>query len=799
MGRAPPISTLVGFLLARRARVPVLASTAYVVAAAFRASGGGLRPVGTGVLALVIAGMAVRRDAKLPIAAWGLAVVVASLGASHESALTARHGAGGSWLDAMGIVGATAAAIGACLALARMNGPGGLGESRRPSPAIAVGGISIASGLALAASVGAALGTNWTIAAHARALAFAAELGTAIALLAFALNAARSRRLELGVGTRARAAAALVGVVVAFACAAGLMSSVNAFAFVRVAAAAGAVLAGWVALHGDAVRIAQISRRVMVLAFAGGPILLLGVTMADGRPFDAAAITGITALCALLVGGTGAALALPLRPTQGAWLDAITRAHDAILRSEADDALPLVLSCLREPAGAAASSPELWTLVPARVMTIDAAGYAREREGEIPPELLAVASAEPEATLRIETLSALEVRRPDLRPIARWMDTHTALLAIVITRAGEAEGVLVVPRGMPGSQAGSLAEPLTLEEVKAFKGLADALAGLCHGRAALARSLERERIGVRRAETAEHVSARFEHEVALGSLRNSLATTRLARPATVGVYSAASRMSFEALERRVKASAPVFLVVPSGVDPVPYLAHAHLGGPRASAPLVLVDGTSSREHDVARWADPLASPLALAGGGVLLLLDGAALPSDVQILVARALAERRAPWERPEPLDVVLVVTGVSPPEELLAQARLDPALAARLGDALTAPITFPRLRDRPEDVRAILTDRLAREGLRVKGTPVGIEDAAFGRLVEYPFEGEDAELASIVQRLVAVCKGDVVRAADVDGLKLHAAADSGDGEAETPEQRGAHLGQPAMRLSKRF
>jgi transcriptional regulator of acetoin/glycerol metabolism len=65
------------------------------------------------------------------------------------------------------------------------------------------------------------------------------------------------------------------------------------------------------------------------------------------------------------------------------------------------------------------------------------------------------------------------------------------------------------------------------------------------------------------------------------------------------------------------------------------------------------------------------------------------------------------------------------------------------------------------------VTDRLAREGLRALGRPIGIEHAAFARLVEHPFPGEDAELAAIVQRLVATCTGDVVRAGDVDALQL--------------------------------
>ena len=114
-----------------------------------------------------------------------------------------------------------------------------------------------------------------------------------------------------------------------------------------------------------------------------------------------------------------------------------------------------------------------------------------------------------------------------------------------------------------------------------------------------------------------------------------------------------------------------------------------------------------------------------------------------------------------------LAVTVIAPPAELLAQARLDPTLAARLGDALATPIALPRLRERTEDVRAILTDSLARQGLRVLGRPVGIDHAAYARLVEHEFPGEDAELAAMVERLVSRCAADpgrdVVRAADLD------------------------------------
>ena len=280
--------------------------------------------------------------------------------------------------------------------------------------------------------------------------------------------------------------------------------------------------------------------------------------------------------------------------------------------------------------------------------------------------------------------------------------------------------------------------------------------------------LDRARDAAARSAEAQEQVEKLVHDRDLDIQRDALATARLARPATVGVYSATARSLLEALERRTSAGAPIVVVAPSGADPVPYLARAHLAGARARAPIVIVDATSVREHDPARWVDPNVSPLALAHRGTLVLLDGAALPGDIQRLVARACSERRAPWERPEPLDVQLALTTIAPPEDLVSQGRLDPALALRLGDALEAPIVLPRLRDRPEDLRAILTDRLAREGLRVHGRPVGIDHAAYARLVDYEFTGEDAELTAIAQRLVSGCAGDVVRAADVDALGLN-------------------------------
>jgi DNA-binding NtrC family response regulator len=97
-------------------------------------------------------------------------------------------------------------------------------------------------------------------------------------------------------------------------------------------------------------------------------------------------------------------------------------------------------------------------------------------------------------------------------------------------------------------------------------------------------------------------------------------------------------------------------------------------------------------------------------------------------------------------------------------------------------PVVLPGLRERSEDLFSIVADRLAREGLRVRGKPLGIDAAAFARLVEYPFEGEDAELASIVLRLVAHAQGDVIRVADVEAIGIHEPAEEAKNE---PRLRG--------------
>jgi hypothetical protein len=742
-----------------RWRLPLLAIIACPAALAIAVEQG-REPRGwaAAVVSLCAGFAAVRRTSRVGLAiGWGAAMVLASLGTQTETRA----------LAAFGSLGALACAAAAAVAIARTPSLGGLVRVAPTSPVFPVVGLAIIWWLALVAHLAPSDGDLAWMTESPESWGLGAALASTLVLLAQTEWTMRRRRLELGVFERSLAMRALLGLSVGAAVFAGLISQVPAGAVGRLLVVLASIALAASATHPDAVRVARFTRRVVVLAIAGGAVALMAGSASGAGGSDSWATTIVATVLALCVGSLLPMLEAPLRPAGGAWLDAFARARDSAWRAEPDEAIRGALTELHTVVGYSAISPEVWVCEPPRVTSVDRAGYLHEDDSALPEGLIIAAGNEPECTLRADALAALEVRRPEVRALSKWMADRGALLATVIASDGEPEGVLVLPRVARN-------EPPTLEEVRALKKVADCLSVACRARASQARLLARANDASDRAEAAEDRLERTRHERALDTGRNTLAAMRLARPATVGGYSVVSRMALEALERRTRVGAPIAIVAPTGVDPVPYLARAHLAGARQGGPLVLVEATSAREHDLARWLSPLASPLALAHKGMLVLLDGAALPIDIQQLLARAFAERRTPWERAEPLDVQLAFAAVVAPEKLVAQVRLDASLALRLADACAFPVVLPRLRDRAEDLRAIITDRLAREGLRVLGRPVGIEHAAYARLIEHAFSGEDAELAVIAQRLVARCSGDVIRVKDVDALRLGSSRRSG-------------------------
>lgn len=702
------------------------------------------------------------RARRVTACALSIAVATAALSTREGWAVIARE------------IAALVAGIAGIGALGRIDGDVGLARSASEASAPKDFGLRTTARVATFANVlvwGIAVlldGAAW-LGKSAFAEDTAAPYAAAAGVLSLAVTGGTAllfaglRRLELTATPRALACAGIAALALVI----GVILALGGYAYTDAASAIAASLASFVILRAvqvhDVLTLARRGRRLTALAVFGVPVAALVAIAVETRSRGVSGIAFVLALVAVLVGAVSPKLEEPFLPARGVLLDALRDAREGARDRDARAAMSHALVRLREAAAiglgpTAAPSPELWLLRPTRVVTVDAAGYLAERNAELPFEIFDVAIGEPHATLRTEVLRALEVRRADLRPLLAWLEQRDGLFATVIADGDDPEGLLVMP-------AGARTEALTLEEVRDAKRLADSFVAVCQAESAFKRHLLREHGLMKKVDEQDDMIDRLHHELAKGASRNALASARLSRPATVGIYSAASRMAYEALERRVAQDAPIVLVARAGIDPVPYVARAHLSGPRKDRPLVVVDGTSTREHDLARWRDAASSPIALADGGLLFLVDGAALPREIQSLVARVLTERRPPWAHANPLDVILALSSTSRIDELADEGRLVPELCARLEGA--DAIELPRLRDRPEDLRSIVADRLAREGLRTRGTPIGIEAAAFARLVEHPFEGEDAELTAVVSRLVQRVVGDVVRGADVAALGI--------------------------------
>lgn len=576
---------------------------------------------------------------------------------------------------------------------------------------------------------------------------------------AFALFLTRARSLELGAAPRAWAAAlAFVPCVVAAAFGV-LVAHASPLAAVGAAFIVASSVGAHVAQSFDALRGVRRARQLGTLIVFGTPVCLLLALIAADEPNHRSALT----LAGFML---GAALALWHRRLaelagsgRSPWTPYLAEARGSSERRHPFDAVARALERVQH-APLLGRAPVLIVFETGERIEVDRAGYMRRRTSAFPRELIGVAMAEPFATVREEVLHALEVRRPDLRALLAWLDADDMLAACVGIADAEPVCALLLPRG------GRLTR-LSIEEIFEAKRLADVLAGhlaiLGERRhsGALVDRLEK-RLGVE--DDAARLAAH--RAVRRGNARRR-ETERVASALLPVLVAPKSRLLQEALERAAARQQGAIVISVPGNDGLSALARAHLSGPRANEAFVVVDCTAS--HTLERFQSPEHSPLLAADRGTLVLQDVRALPLAVQRFIAHVHAERRLPDGDAEALDFVLVLTSRELPTRLQEADELAPELLVRL--AGVAALTLPAIADRPEDLRALLTSKLAREGMRAYGRPLGIADAAFAVLVESTFLGGEAELDALAVALCRVAGGGVVQLEDLEQVLAMARA----------------------------
>ncbi len=669
--------------------------------------------------------------------------------------LAALTGPAGPAFVALGNLGAAIASLSALVALARLTSLGGLVEapaSARRLDAAAFASLLWTVAVALPAMREVFPERAATLDPRALDLATtAASLGALGLALVYALRVRSARRLELGVADRASAAAQLA----AAALTVGLLAAVTSVAtperiFPLTAAVASlGVCASAVAT--EATALARGLRVTLALGLVGLPPALGAVWLVQASQGRAAA--AVLAACGLsaLAGLAAPAIARRLAPEGSRWLAALGAATDAAMNPDPDAALEDALLALGEATKSGEQGgepPALYRFgaegVRLDVVTVDRAGYAHVGRGDLPEDLARLTDGEPERILRLEVARAAEVRRPELRPIAEWLEQQGyGAMAAVRDELGVV-GLLGIPRG-------PRAAPMTLEEVRALRTLGDRLGAVLAVSASLARSREREVVARTSAEREAGEAARLGAAVDHGKGRMIALARMIARPALVASYSPAARSAIEHLERLGEAGRPIALLTAPGVDAVAWAAVAHLASPRKGGPFTVVEGSASAEHDLERWRDPDESPLGAARGGTLVVVDAHALPDDVQGYLAAALGAEA---------QLVAAIPGTV--DSLVAAGQMNERLADLLGDRAVA---LPPLAARSEDLQALAVEHLGRLGIRLQSRPLGLEPKALAALLEYEWPGNDAELYATLLRAAILTQGEVIGVAELEKI----------------------------------
>ncbi|WP_437839698.1 hypothetical protein [Sorangium sp. So ce1153] len=775
-------------MLRRRSFWIAAAAVAYTAFAALRAAGGH-GPAWLALLGLpALLGLGFRWVERPPRGedriepAARSAAAVCLTGAAMLAA--ARSGPTGLALIALGNLGAAMAAMAALVGLARVAGLGGLLEappSTRRLDAAAFASLfwTVAVALPAVSAVAPARAADLDP-LFVHYATSAASLGSLTVMLVALARVRIARRLELGVADRVEAALLLSATALAVGLAAAFVGVASPEAILPVTSAVAAVCVAFCTVAADAAQVSRALRLTLALATLATPPALLAVYAVHEAPRGdlglrgapqssiGVAVFSACAICAL-AGLLSPALARRFAPEGARWLGAFDAATRAAMNPEPEAALETALSALREASDAGAAGhapPALYLLSPPERVTVDRAGYAHTEPAQVPARLIELAQVEPERVLRVEAAEAVQVRRPEVRPLLAWLAERDVGVVALVNDAEGPIGALAIPRGRRAS-------PMTLEEVSGLRAVADRLGAVIAVSAMLSGSRGREVAARREVEERAREVSRLERALAQSAGRFRAIAGLLARPARAAAYSPAARAAIEQLERLGATGAAVTLLTAPGIDAVAWGAVVHLSSARSEGPLAIVDGAapapeafaqafaqarggaSGRDGEapaagsdetpraLALWRDPDSSPIEAARGGTLLVLDAQALSAEVQSYLGAAL-----------PDDVGLVVAVPQTVDALVATGQMSERLADRLGDRAVA---LPSLASRAEDLRALALDHLARIGVRLRGRPFGLDLRALQAVLDHPWPGNDAEMGAVLLRAALVAEGDVI------------------------------------------
>lgn len=258
--------------------------------------------------------------------------------------------------------------------------------------------------------------------------------------------------------------------------------------------------------------------------------------------------------------------------------------------------------------------------------------------------------------------------------------------------------------------------------------------------------------------------------------RSEVSRLRVASACGDGLIAQSPRMQevLEVVRALADVDTTVLLLGESGVGKGVMARTIHQLSRRADGPLITVNCAALPEAlleaelfgyvpGAFTGADSQGKPglFEVADGGTLFLDEVAEMAPSLQAKLLHVVQERevrRVGATRARKVDVRLIAATNRDLEQYVREGRFREDLYYRLS---VVPITIPPLRERPQDVLALLHHFLQRFGER-HNRPRHFTNEAITLLLEYSWPGNVRELENLVERLVVTSPGPYIRAEDL-------------------------------------
>ena len=234
------------------------------------------------------------------------------------------------------------------------------------------------------------------------------------------------------------------------------------------------------------------------------------------------------------------------------------------------------------------------------------------------------------------------------------------------------------------------------------------------------------------------------------------------------------QMFMATVRRIVPSSSSLLILGETGVGKEHLARAIHAEGPRSARPFVAINCAALPEqlleselfgHEEGAFTGATRNrrgAFEMAHEGTIFLDEIGEMPLQSQAKLLRVLQDfevRRVGGERTTYVDVRVIAASNDDLEAESHARRFRRDLFYRLS---VVTLTVPSLRQRREDIPALVADYIARLSMRIGRDVGGIAADALDRLCRHNWPGNVRELINVIERAMLLCEGDEITLGDL-------------------------------------